>query len=225
MIDRDEPALGQRIQLLGQVEREPIAFVSPAERSGEFDPGHHPARQRRCRRGAAGNTARRQSAASGGAAAAGAGADAVEHRHLSLRRRRVDRRCWMATSRPPRSACRRRSATCATARSSAHRHRGAAPLRPAAGHAGAGRGRHPALGLHPPRDRAYRLEHRQTRSPRWSRPFAAAAEDDAFREQAEANGYYAAWTDGTDWMTQMQAEQAALAKLWQTNPWLSSSGG
>ena len=30
MIDRSEPSLGQRIQLLGQVEREPIAFVSPS---------------------------------------------------------------------------------------------------------------------------------------------------------------------------------------------------
>ena len=30
MIDRGEPSLGKRIRLLGQVEREPIAFVSPA---------------------------------------------------------------------------------------------------------------------------------------------------------------------------------------------------
>ena len=30
MIDRSEPALGERIRLLGQIEREPIAFVSPA---------------------------------------------------------------------------------------------------------------------------------------------------------------------------------------------------
>ena len=51
------------------------------------------------------------------------------------------------------------------------------------------------------------------------------AEDDAFREQAEANGYYAAWADGADWLAQMQAEQAALTALWSTNPWLSSSGG
>jgi tripartite-type tricarboxylate transporter receptor subunit TctC len=53
----------------------------------------------------------------------------------------------------------------------------------------------------------------------------AVAEDDNFREQAEAKGYYAAWEDGPAWVDQMQTEQAALAKLWETDPWLSSSGG
>ena len=53
----------------------------------------------------------------------------------------------------------------------------------------------------------------------------AVAQDDAFRDQAEANGYYASWADGPDWLKQMQTEQAELAKLWETNPWLSSSGG
>ena len=53
----------------------------------------------------------------------------------------------------------------------------------------------------------------------------AVTEDDAFREQAEAKGYYAAWEDGATWLGQMQTEQAALTKLWETNPWLSSSGG
>jgi tripartite-type tricarboxylate transporter receptor subunit TctC len=52
-----------------------------------------------------------------------------------------------------------------------------------------------------------------------------AAEDGAFVEQAQANGYYAAWAAGEDWLAQMQTEQAALAKLWESNPWLSSSGG
>jgi tripartite-type tricarboxylate transporter receptor subunit TctC len=53
----------------------------------------------------------------------------------------------------------------------------------------------------------------------------AVVQDDAFRDQAEANGYYASWADGPDWLKQMQTEQAELAKLWATNPWLSSSGG
>jgi tripartite-type tricarboxylate transporter receptor subunit TctC len=53
----------------------------------------------------------------------------------------------------------------------------------------------------------------------------AVAQDEAFAQQAEANGYYARWADGAEWLTQMQAEQAALAKLWESNPWLSSSGG
>ena len=53
----------------------------------------------------------------------------------------------------------------------------------------------------------------------------AVVQDDAFRDQAEANGYYASWSDGPDWLKGMQAEQAELEQLWATNPWLSSSGG
>ena len=53
----------------------------------------------------------------------------------------------------------------------------------------------------------------------------AAAIDDAFRQQAEASGFYAAWADGADWTRQMQAEQTMLTALWHSNPWLSSSGG
>jgi tripartite-type tricarboxylate transporter receptor subunit TctC len=53
----------------------------------------------------------------------------------------------------------------------------------------------------------------------------AAAQDGPFGEQAEASGYYAAWAEGADWLVQMQAEQAVLAKLWEINPWLSSPGG
>lgn len=53
----------------------------------------------------------------------------------------------------------------------------------------------------------------------------AVTEDPAFREQAEAHGYYAAWADAAAWRGQMDTEQAALAKLWETDPWLSSSGG
>jgi tripartite-type tricarboxylate transporter receptor subunit TctC len=53
----------------------------------------------------------------------------------------------------------------------------------------------------------------------------AAATDNAFCDQAEEIGYYAAWADGAAWLTQIQTEQAALAELWETNPWLSSSGG
>jgi tripartite-type tricarboxylate transporter receptor subunit TctC len=53
----------------------------------------------------------------------------------------------------------------------------------------------------------------------------AVTEDETFRGQAEAGGYYAAWGDGASWLAQMQTEQAALAKLWETDPWLSSSGG
>jgi tripartite-type tricarboxylate transporter receptor subunit TctC len=53
----------------------------------------------------------------------------------------------------------------------------------------------------------------------------AVTEDDEFRDYAQANGYYAAWEEAPIWLDQMQTEQAALTKLWETNPWLSSSGG
>nr|WP_294517928.1 tripartite tricarboxylate transporter substrate-binding protein [uncultured Rhodopila sp.] len=53
----------------------------------------------------------------------------------------------------------------------------------------------------------------------------AVAEDPAFSQQAEDNGYYAAWADAAAWRAQIDTEQAALAKLWETDPWLSSSGG
>jgi tripartite-type tricarboxylate transporter receptor subunit TctC len=53
----------------------------------------------------------------------------------------------------------------------------------------------------------------------------AVAADDAFAEQAEQAGYHVVWKDGTDWLAEMQAERAELAKLWETDPWLASSGG
>jgi tripartite-type tricarboxylate transporter receptor subunit TctC len=53
----------------------------------------------------------------------------------------------------------------------------------------------------------------------------AVTEDEAFHQQAESGGYHAAWADAASWRSQMEIEQAALAKLWQTDPWLSSSSG
>ena len=53
----------------------------------------------------------------------------------------------------------------------------------------------------------------------------AVTGDEHFQEEAEVKGYYAAWEDGSAWLVKMQTEQAALAKLWETDPWLSSSGG
>jgi tripartite-type tricarboxylate transporter receptor subunit TctC len=53
----------------------------------------------------------------------------------------------------------------------------------------------------------------------------AVTEGETFRRQSEAVGIYAAWADGPGWRAQMDLEQAALARLWQTDPWLSSSSG
>jgi tripartite-type tricarboxylate transporter receptor subunit TctC len=53
----------------------------------------------------------------------------------------------------------------------------------------------------------------------------AVAGDDDFKQQAEAKGYYVAPEDGAAWLRQLRDEHAVLAKLWETDPWLSSSGG
>jgi tripartite-type tricarboxylate transporter receptor subunit TctC len=53
----------------------------------------------------------------------------------------------------------------------------------------------------------------------------AVADDDVLRPRAEANGYHLMWSDGPTWLAQMQTEQALLSKLWLTDPWLSSSAG
>ncbi len=49
--------------------------------------------------------------------------------------------------------------------------------------------------------------------------------DQAFQQQAEKSGYYSVWADGDAWAAQMRAEREVLLKLWQTDPWLASSGG
>jgi tripartite-type tricarboxylate transporter receptor subunit TctC len=53
----------------------------------------------------------------------------------------------------------------------------------------------------------------------------AVTDDEVMRPRAEANGYHLVWGDGPTWLAQMQAEQALLSKLWLTDPWLSSSAG
>jgi tripartite-type tricarboxylate transporter receptor subunit TctC len=53
----------------------------------------------------------------------------------------------------------------------------------------------------------------------------AVTDDEAFRTRADTKGYHVVWNDGATWLTQLQAEQEQLSKLWQTDPWLSSSAG
>jgi tripartite-type tricarboxylate transporter receptor subunit TctC len=53
----------------------------------------------------------------------------------------------------------------------------------------------------------------------------AVAVDEAFRDQAEAAGYHTLWNDGVAWLDEIRTEQASLTTLWETDPWLSSSGG
>ncbi len=52
----------------------------------------------------------------------------------------------------------------------------------------------------------------------------AVADDAAFRKQAETLGLLGAWSDGTTWREQMEQESAELAGLWATDPWLNAAG-
>lgn len=53
----------------------------------------------------------------------------------------------------------------------------------------------------------------------------AISTDPAFKEQADATGFLPVWIDGTTWATQVEAERVELARLWASEPWLNSNGG
>jgi tripartite-type tricarboxylate transporter receptor subunit TctC len=48
--------------------------------------------------------------------------------------------------------------------------------------------------------------------------------DPDFRAQAEASGFQVAWIDGAAWTAMVEEERARLAMLWATEPWLQSAG-
>ena len=224
IIDRGDPSLSQRIQMIGEVEREPVAFVSPSA-----DPAN--SIQDIIRR------------ASDDADAVPLGTPpAGSPPHLAALRLQVlaqtqlnivtfpsppppGRRCWPATSRLPRWALSEaigdiRDGNLTAIGIAARRRFGLLPDAPILVDEGgiplaAFIRRGIAVPAGTPPDLIGAL----------ADAMRAVVQDDAFRDQAEANGYYASWADGPDWLKQMQAEQAELAKLWATNPWLSSSGG
>ena len=53
----------------------------------------------------------------------------------------------------------------------------------------------------------------------------AVTEDPAFKDFADEAGFLVSWMDGTAWVTQMETERQSLGKLWSTDPWLNASGG
>jgi tripartite-type tricarboxylate transporter receptor subunit TctC len=53
----------------------------------------------------------------------------------------------------------------------------------------------------------------------------AVVADEAFQERASAAGYLSVWKDGATWRADAETERATLSKLWETDPWMSSSGG
>ncbi len=48
----------------------------------------------------------------------------------------------------------------------------------------------------------------------------AVAVDDEFRHHADSEGFVATWLDGASWTAEAQDERDVLARLWSTEPWL-----
>lgn len=223
MIDRDEPSLGQRIQLLGQIEREPIAFVS---RSNDPATTIQDIIQR----------------ASDDADAVPLGTPpAGSPPHLAALRLQVLAQTQLNIVTFPSAAAALqavldgnvsaaalglvdviaplRDGTLSAIGIAARRRFGLLPDTPVLDEGGIPLSAFVRCGVAVPAGTPADITEPLIAA------LKAAASDDAFREQAETNGFYATWADGADWLTQMRTEQAALAALWQTNPWLSSSGG
>ncbi|HEY4043651.1 MAG TPA: tripartite tricarboxylate transporter substrate-binding protein [Rhodopila sp.] len=223
IIDRSEPSLGQRIRLLGQIEREPIAFVSPSK-----DPAN--TIQDIIRR------------ASDDADAVPLGTPpAGSSPHLAALRLQVLAQTQLNIVTFPSSAAARQAVLDANVSAAAlglsgvigdlregnlsaigiaaRRRFGLLPDTPVLDEGGIPLSAFIRRGIGVP----------VATPPDVTNPMIdaihAAATDNAFDDQAEVGGYYAAWADGAAWLTQIQTEQAALAELWETNPWLSSSGG
>jgi len=53
----------------------------------------------------------------------------------------------------------------------------------------------------------------------------AVSTDPEFQAAADELGLLATWIDGATWTAQAETERAALAKLWDAEPWLQASGG
>jgi putative tricarboxylic transport membrane protein len=223
IIDRGEPSLGQRIRLLGQVEREPIAFVSPS---------NDPAKSIQDIIQRAGDDA---DAVPLGTPPAGSPP------HLAALRLQVLAQTQLNIVTFPSAAAARqavlagnvsvaalglaeaigdiRDGNLAAIGIAARRRFGLLPDTPVLDEAGIPLSAFIRRGIGVPAGISAEAMGILVEAMR------AVAQDEAFREQAEAQGYYAAWADGPTWAAQMQTEQDALAKLWETNPWLSSSGG
>jgi tripartite-type tricarboxylate transporter receptor subunit TctC len=223
MIDRGEPSLGQRIQLLGQVEREPVAFVSP---SGDPAKSIQDIIQR----------------ASDDADAVPLGTPpAGSPPHLAALRLQVLAQTQLNIVTFPSAAAARQAVLAGNVSAAAlglseaigalrdgslsaigiaaRRRFGLLPDTPVLDEGGIPLSAFIRRGIGVPAGTPGEVVAALVTAIR------AAAQDGGFGEQAEGKGYYAAWAEGVEWLAQMQTEQAALAKLWESNPWLSSSGG
>lgn len=52
----------------------------------------------------------------------------------------------------------------------------------------------------------------------------AVASDSGYRRQLEDDGVHAGWLGGRDWAVHVESEFKELARLWETEPWLSPPG-
>lgn len=223
MIDRSEPSLGQRIQLLGQVERQPIAFVSrsddPAttiqdiiERAGDdadavpmgTPPAGSPSHLAALRLQVLAQTQLNIVTFPSSAAAL----EAVLDGNVSV-----------AALGASEAIGPLRDGSLSAIGIAARRRFGLLPDTPVLDEGGIPLSAFIHCGIGLPAGTPAEL----------IAPLAeavkAAVNEAALHEQAEAGGYYAKWVDGPDWLAQMRIEQTELTKLWETNPWLLSSSG
>ena len=223
MIDRNDPSLIQRIRLLGLVEREPVAFVSPV---GD------PVNSMQDLVNRAGDDA---DAVPLGTPPAGSPA------HLAALRLQAMAQTRLSIVTFPSSAAALQAVLAANVSAAAlglsnviddlrdsklsaigiaagHQF-GLLPDIPVLNEAGIPLAAFIGRGIAVPANTPTELANSLVAATR------AVTDDEAFRTQAETKGYYVVWNDGATWLTQLQAEQEQLSKLWQTDPWLSSSAG
>jgi tripartite-type tricarboxylate transporter receptor subunit TctC len=60
---------------------------------------------------------------------------------------------------------------------------------------------------------------------RLARALQAVVDDPEFRERADLGGFIPTWRDGEAWATQARDECVELTKLWATEPWLQEGTG
>ncbi len=60
---------------------------------------------------------------------------------------------------------------------------------------------------------------------RLSHALQAVAEDPEFHDRADTSGFVPTWRDGATWASEARDERDELAKLWATEPWLQEGAG
>jgi tripartite-type tricarboxylate transporter receptor subunit TctC len=60
---------------------------------------------------------------------------------------------------------------------------------------------------------------------RLCRALQAVVEDLEFHDHSDTKGFVSSWRDGATWTAEAEGERAELAKLWATEPWLQEGAG